>query len=364
MFTVDSTNGNVTIFGTTTIEKTLTLNGSLTEGLDTLTINNGITTTFEIDSSSGTLCMKGDLKVGGANCDRLTLDAFSGNLTLRGGDLDITTDDPLNKRLEFDTDTGNLITYGNLQVLGKNKNEIEGQLEVKGGNFKVGIQDLSPRWQPNVGYNFGDRVYFGEYIYEATIDGISGSDAPIHTNTTGIANGTTNFKYVETNNVSDLFEIESDGSMNFAGQQAFFSSTGGRRWEYVGEGFETYDCQPNVNYFVNPGANLTMKLPTQVTVDGISKPVRSGDMIRFVDVGGNLTYNVSLICRAADGVFVQGDISNGNNPDLTGINYNGGELVVQTPHASFGLIYLGEFDGEGNPTGAPPSARGWWLMEI
>jgi hypothetical protein len=98
-----------------------------------------------------------------------------------------------------------------------------------------------------------------------------------------------------------------------------------------------------------------MTLPSDASV---------GDMIRIVDVGGNLTYNISLRMRAPNGINVQGDNTNGNSPDLSSTNYDGGELVVQTPHAAFGLIYLGSTNFDGTSTGAPSSTLGWWLMEI
>ena len=90
----------------------------------------------------------------------------------------------------------------------------------------------------------------------------------------------------------------------------------------------------------------------------------TGDVIRVVDVGGNLTYNVSLKFRAPSGVAIQGDTTNsGGTPD-PGTTYNGGELVVQTPNAGLGLVYIGPVNYDGTSTGAPASQQGWWLMEI
>ena len=88
-------------------------------------------------------------------------------------------------------------------------------------------------------------------------------------------------------------------------------------------------------------------------------------MIRIVDVGGNLTYNVSLKFRAPNGTAIQADDTNaGGNPN-PGTEYeNGGELVVQTPNAGLGLVYIGSVNYDGTTTGAPSSQQGWWLMEI
>ncbi len=64
-----------------------------------------------------------------------------------------------------------------------------------------------------------------------------------------------------------------------------------------------------------------------------------GDMIRIIDIGGALTYNLSLVIRAPDDIGVQGSTSNTGAAMISGIgntnllNYNGGELIVQTPRA-------------------------------
>ena len=161
--------------------------------------------------------------------------------------------------------------------------------------------------------------------------------------------------FLKTKSPEELFEVEVDGSMNFAGQEGFFTPNGARKWEFVGAGEETFDVKSNVNYFVAPSSDTTLKLPENPS---------TGDMIRVVDVGGNLTYNVSLRVRAKDNVAVQGDNTNGNTPDLSTINYDGGELIVQTPHAGFGLIFLGSTNFDGTTTGAPSTTQGWWLVEI
>ena len=42
--------------------------------------------------------------------------------------------------------------------------------------------------------------------------------------------------------------------------------------------------------------------------------------------------------------------------------YAGGEMIVQTRNAGFGLVYMGANDGSGAVI--PPAFRGWWLTEI
>jgi hypothetical protein len=89
-------------------------------------------------------------------------------------------------------------------------------------------------------------------------------------------------------------------------------------------------------------------------------------MIRFVDLSGALTYNVKLIIRAPSGVPIQGDSSN-TSTNISGVNLNdhdGGELIVTTPNAAFGLIYAGTLLSDGTSSGIPNISQGWWLMEI
>ena len=94
-----------------------------------------------------------------------------------------------------------------------------------------------------------------------------------------------------------------------------------------------------------------------------------GDMVRIIDIGGALTYNISMVVRADNGNGIQGETSNTGTAMLTGIspselaNYNAGELVVQTPRASFGLVYAGTTSAAGGP-GAPTSLKGWYLMDV
>ena len=101
---------------------------------------------------------------------------------------------------------------------------------------------------------------------------------------------------------------------------------------------------------------------------------QTGDMIRFIELSGNLTYNTSLILRALKvanvATAIQGDtigtkIGAGANVTNT-TTWDSGELIIQTRNASFGLIYAGSVDIEGssNAQTIPPSLRGWWLTEL
>ena len=94
-----------------------------------------------------------------------------------------------------------------------------------------------------------------------------------------------------------------------------------------------------------------------------SNPV-TGDVIRITEVAGSLTYNNSLVIRApivgGEPVALQGDTS---GTKLGGLStaYGSGELVVQNKNASFGLIYVGQTDGDNF---IPAVYQGWWLTEL
>jgi hypothetical protein len=109
----------------------------------------------------------------------------------------------------------------------------------------------------------------------------------------------------------------------------------------------------NHSYFVrtsgSPQTQLILLLPASPS---------NGDMIRFVDVGGQITNTCQLVIRAQSNNAIQGD-STGSSIGLSSGTYSsGGEMIVNTPNAAFGLIFCG------SESGAPSGQRGWWLMEI
>jgi hypothetical protein len=93
-----------------------------------------------------------------------------------------------------------------------------------------------------------------------------------------------------------------------------------------------------------------------------------GDMIRIIDISGSLTYNQTMVVRAPDNAKVQKEVSNTGQALLSGIQptetagWNGGELIVQTPNAAFGLVYAGQ-SGIAGAAGAGALA-GWYLMDV
>ena len=354
-FEVDSTNGDTSITGNLEVNKSITLEGSTANDSQKLIITNGSgTTTFQVDSADGDICTRGDLWVGGPNCDRLRIDGDTGDTTFRGGDFLISGDVTSNQKMFVNNSSGNLTLAGVVNIQGSAMNNFDGSIKLNGGQFQVNTIDNSPEWQASTSYADGDTVYYSTNIYTINTDGSSGSTPPTHSTGTQILDGIS-YTFLKLREPEEIFEIESDGSMNFAGQEGYLTPKGARKWEFVGAGTQEFTAVSNVSYFVAPSADMTVLLPSEPGV---------GDVIRIVDVGGNLTYNISLRMRAPSGTNVQGDNSNGNVPDKSAQNYDGGELVVQTPHAAFGLIYLGGTNFDGTSTGAPSSALGWWLMEI
>jgi len=168
------------------------------------------------------------------------------------------------------------------------------------------------------------------------------------------------------------FKIYQDCSIDAFGISRYFTRNGGRRYTYVEQSLtgigqtQASPLQPNNNYLINTssGNTVVMYLPEYA---------ETGDMIRFVEVSGNLTYNTSLVLRALKvnnvPTAIQGDttgtkIQAGAGQLVTA--WDSGELVVQTRNASFGLIYVGATDAAGDPNAStvPSNLRGWWLTEL
>jgi hypothetical protein len=310
VFKVESTTGNTKLLGNLSVGfgfNKLTVDGS--------TGNTNIAGTL---TSNGTLTLRGSTVVntqlftitnGGATgvTERTTfqVDSANGNLTLNGGSINIYGTDGTTPRLTFNNSSGDFTTYGSFSALGTGTSTFGGGILVQG---------------------------------DATING---GDLTVN------SGGALSFK------------VSNDRSVTLAGIPYFYNQNGGRKWIYTDE--SVIDATSNVNIFINALSNTLIKLP--------SNP-RMGDMIRIVDVGGNLNNINSLVVRAPDGIRVQGTLTNTARTLLTGvgssttfINYNGGELVVQTPFAGFALVYLSQANPDGT-AGGPSSKVGWYLTEV
>ena len=170
------------------------------------------------------------------------------------------------------------------------------------------------------------------------------------------------------------FAIYHSGAIDSFGIEKYWTANGGRRYTYVaadavaGIGqLQTAPLQANQNYLLNvtSDSNMVLYLP---------EDAQTGDMIRFVELSGNLTYNTSLVIRALKvgnvATSIQGDAtgtrinSGSGNPLPTA--WDSGELIIQSRNASFGLVYVGNYDilGSTESQTIPSSLRGWWLMEL
>ena len=109
--------------------------------------------------------------------------------------------------------------------------------------------------------------------------------------------------------------------------------------------------------FVNANSNLSTNINYIVAVAPATGALiltlpsnpETGDVIRITEVAGALSYNNSLVIRApivgGEPVGLQGDTS---GTKLGGLStpYGSGELVVQNRNASFGLVFVGQTDGD------------------
>ena len=315
-FEVQSLTGNTKIQG----------NLNVGQGFDKLTVNanSGDTTIAGKLTIENTFTLNGSvveetewfrLTNGGSDTitkrTTLEVDTATGDLTINGGNIDIFGADGTTPRLTFVNSSGDFTTYGSFSALGTGTSTFGGDIDVKGDAYIRG-GDLT--------------VYAGEDSAEHDKD-------------------------------DEIFAVDNNGSVKIAGITNYFTQTGGRKWEYSAN--SEIDAQVNTNYVLNVAQNTVVKLPQNPLI---------GDMIRIIDIGGLLTYNLSLVVRAPSNVKVQNASDNtgqamlsGNTADLSA--YQGGELVVQTPFAGFALLYVGINAPDGG-SAAPSSKIGWYLIEV
>ena len=309
-FKVESTTGNTKLLG----------NFATGVGFNKFTINgaNGNTNIAGSLTTNSTITLRGSTLIdteyftitnGGTNVipERITfqIDSATGDLTINGGSINIYGIDGTTPRLTFDNSSGDFTTYGSFSALGTGTSTFGGDIVVQG---------------------------------DATING---GDLTVN------SGGSTSFK------------VSNDKSVTLAGIPYFFNQNGGQKWIYTDE--SVIQATSNVNIFINALGNTLVKLPSNA---------RMGDMVRIIDVGGNLNNITSLVLRAPSGIRVQGSDTNtarvllpGVGSENTFINYNGGELVVQTPFAGFALVYLSNANPDGT-SGGPSSKVGWYLTEV
>jgi len=309
-FSVDSVTGETFINGQLDVNNSIILSGSVTCGVERLVLTDGTGNPdfekFIVDSCDGTTSIRGNLQIGTDNFDRFVVEGPTGDTTITEGNL-VIENDLGDQQLVLQNSSGNLTIAGIIRTEGTAQNIFSGDVVINGSDFIVNADSIIDR---------------------------SGSNL-------------TSSQVGET-----IASINNDGSFTFAGQSAYLTPTGGRNWEYIGGGVAVAPLSSNVNYFIAPAADILLELPQLPT---------HGDVIRILDVGGQLTYNVSLRIRAVDGTRVQGGAD--NSGPIAGTTFDGGELLVQTPNVGLGLVYLGSVDYRGVATGASIDT-GWWLMEI
>ena len=163
-----------------------------------------------------------------------------------------------------------------------------------------------------------------------------------------------NTKALEINGLGNsgdrLIRVRQDAAIDAFGVDRYFGKNGGLNWE-----FKSSDAtlETGKNYFVAVAATAVFTLPADA---------ETGDMIRMIDLGGNLSYSTSLIVRAPVGVQMQGDATGTLAGGLSSA-YQGGEMIVQTRNAGFGFVFAGAKDGTETGT-IPSNYRGWWLVEL
>ena len=145
------------------------------------------------------------------------------------------------------------------------------------------------------------------------------------------------------------YKIRQDAAIDAFGVTKFYNENGGRHWVYA---TTNQTCQTGKNYMIAITADTVFTLPSNAV---------TGDIIRFIEVGGALSYDTSLIVRAPVGTAIGGDTT-GTQAGGLSTPWQGGELIVQTRNAGFGLVYAGSNDSGNNAI--PANYRGWWLVEI
>ena len=298
-------------------------------------------TVFEVLSTTGQTTILGPTEV-------------RNDITLTGttstGDRLFTITNGTDVRLQVDSSTGNTKLFGSLSV-GVNFNEFlvdgsTGTLTMNGGDVNI-FADNGTTPKLTFVNGSGNLTISGVITTQGTGENLFAGDVTLNGGDLTVNNGATK-----------RFKVNNNGNIDLGGIDAYFSASGARKWLYMstvsGDGGVLIG---NVNYFTKASSDLVLKLPTNA---------QTGDCIRFVDIGGALTYNVRMIIKAPDGVPVAGDSTNTSitipGVDLT--NYDGGELIVTTPNAAFGLIYAGPTNADGTASGIPSNLQGWWLMEI
>jgi hypothetical protein len=345
-----------------TVGEVVKIGASVGSFAKTFTIKNGSDVTkFEVNSVTGATVISDSTSLGGltvwgpsnlnGNITATgTLTLNTGALTLNGGNFVINNAAGTTNRLTLTNSTGDLFIAGDLTVNGNDiKSSTATVLSFTGADVEVK----------------GDLTVTGNDIKSstATVLSFSGTDITTANNLTITGDATINGGDLTVNsNGVKRFAVNSNGSIDLGGITNYFTPTGGRKWVFINTSSNTQNTitnderlTSNTNYMIVPsgdGSVLILSLPSNA---------QTGDVIRIVDVAGQLKYNTQLVVRAPSNVRIQGDAT-GTSLGLASGTYDGGELIVNTPNCAFGLLYVGTSDGDNSTISS--AYRGWWLTEI
>jgi len=325
--------------GNLTVHNSIELSGNTNTsnpGKQYFVITNGALPKFYVESASG------DTKLYNGADFKIFKDSFFAT-----GNFDKSrTDAATNIALEVLGATGNTKVAGTLRA----GNDLTVGTLQNSANTETGSNPFTTRF--SVDAQLGSTV-----IGRALTSANTGATLTVHgtyTNSPSVADNYLSINNLGENNAKP-FRIRGDASIEAFGHENFYNRNGGRKTIFVStqgnNDSSAYLLAPNLQYLVRPSSTLVLRLPSEAI---------TGDTIRVVDVGGALNYNVNLVVRAPLGVKLQGGATGSSLGGAS--NYGGGELVVNTPNAGFGLIYVGNTDADGN--GVAGEQQGWFLMEI
>ena len=261
----------------------------------------------------------------------------------------------------FDKSRTDTATNIALEVLGASGNtKVAGTLRA-GNDFTVGTLTNSANAEDATNIfttRFSVDAQLGSTVVgRALISANTGATLTVHgtyTNSPSVADNYFSVNNLGQNNAKP-FRIRGDASIEAFSHENFYNANGGRKTIFVStqgnNDSSAIELESNLQYLVRPSSTLVLRLPSGAL---------TGDTVRVVDVGGALNFNVNLVVRAPLGTKLQGGATGSSLGGAS--NYGGGELVVNTPNAAFGLIYVGDTDADGN--GIAGEQQGWFLMEI
>jgi len=325
--------------GNLTVHNSIELSGNTdttTPGKQYFVITNGSLPKFYVESASG------DTKLYNGADFKIFKDSFFAT-----GNFDKSRTDAANNiALEVLGDTGNTKVAGTLRA---------------GDDFTVGTLSNPANAETSTNVfttRFSVDAQLGSTVIGRELTSANtGATLTLHGTYTNSPSAGVN--YFSINNLGENnakpYRIRQDASIEAFGHENFYNANGGRKTIFVStqgnNQSSAIELQPNLQYLVRPSSTLVLLLPD----DAIT-----GDTVRVVDVGGALNFSINLVVRAPLGVSLQGSATGSSLGGAT--NYGGGELVVNTPNAAFGLIYVGDTDADGN--GIAGEQQGWFLMEI